>query len=89
MRDQTTRDQNTCDMAARCGGRLVLLEAASPTHEHNELKRSLAACCLCQRRAREKLVSREYHKPQPTRSTMSLREAASPSENFRNFMVLA
>ncbi|KAG5022839.1 hypothetical protein JHK82_018739 [Glycine max] len=30
--------------ATWCGGCLILLEAASPTHEHNELKRSLVAC---------------------------------------------
>ena len=39
--ESASRDQTTHDTAMRCGGCLVLLEAASPTHEHGELKRRL------------------------------------------------
>ena len=59
----------THDIVARCGGSLV--QSVSPAHEHDELKRSLAACYLCQWRAREKLGRREYHEPWPTRSMMT------------------
>ncbi|KAH1119536.1 hypothetical protein GYH30_048070 [Glycine max] len=64
----------------RCGGCLVLLEAASPTHEHNELERSLEVVS-------SQVPRGTSHDPRGPRLARE-KPRVWVDENFRNFMVL-